>query len=336
MREASSGEPRAVRGELIGEATEDAAPEPVAEGDEHTLEDVLADARVVRERLRTARRWLERLAPGKSAGTTAEVEADADGSLRERLERQARAVGYGRVVAAHRIEDHPSLLVSELSVEGLRVPAMGDDLLDVQGWNLSSHPHLLAEAPRLVVASRSGRLRTELDLDAEDGRLLFALRDVPVDDVAGGLVAGGAPLVTGGTADLVLDGGWRAGRVGELDLPLALTLHGSTLQLPGREPAFLERFELPVALRGPLDGLALRIDDDELVAALVASGQRELARRLRSEVDGRVEQARDAASEAVSEAVGDELEARGLDVDDVTEDVQSGAEELLRGVFGKP
>ena len=305
VREAKSGEKRAQPGERIGPDPEPLE-EPVTPGEELSLEDVLADAERWRERLSTTRRWLERLLPEASENSGGEGAAPAEESLRERLERQAREQGYGQLVAAHLIEEAPRLLISELVIEGLTLASVEGEVFDLHANNLSTDPHLLSEDLALSLRSRSGRIQIQLGLDAgraNSPTFAFEMRDMSVDALAGNLRVNGERPIEGGTLDLVLTGSFDRGRAGWIDAPLVANLHDSTLRVPGFEPTTVENFELPIALRGPLDGPAIRVDDDELVSALVAAGKDELARRVRAELDQRVDELKG----ELNDRLGDEM-----------------------------
>ena len=64
------------------------------------------------------------------------------------------------------------------------------------------------------------------------------------------------------------------------------------MTVPGFAATQIDAFRLPIAVRGPIDGPAIRVDDEDLVGALVAAGKQQLADRLRAEADARLAQAR--------------------------------------------
>jgi uncharacterized protein (TIGR03546 family) len=326
-REAFHGAPRQSPGSLVGWRAEEPPP-PVAEGGERTLEDYLRDYELWRDRLAQVRRWLEKLAP-KDEPVAGEAGGEAAETLEERLEREAEQSGYANVVARHLVEGSPTLLVSQLTIEGLLSESLPGEVIDVRAENLSTQPSLVAGAPHVSMTSRSGNLLVDVGLGglarrdgttagatagtggdgasggkgvagagAGEDRVAFRMRALPVDRIADSLSVGGQSPVSGGTLDVELDGRW-AGGVGHLDLPLAVTLHDSTLHLGGRD-AKVASFTLPIGLRGPLDGLRLTIDDDHLVEALKAAGAAELSRR--------VDEERDKLMEKASEKVGEELD----------------------------
>jgi len=332
IREARQGAPRESPGKLLGwRAAEAAPPPPAAEGPvpERTLEDYVRDYELWRDRLTQVRRWLERLAPADESSDAAQQE-----TLSERLQREADESGYANVVARHLVDGSPTLLISELRIEGLLSDALPGEVLDVRAENLSTQPSLVDGAPHLSIKSGSGNLALDVGLgglsrrgagaaggsagsatgaSAGDDRVAFSLRALPVDRIAGELRVGGESPISGGTLDVALDGRW-SGAVGRLDLPLEVTLHDTTLRLAGRE-ARVSRFMLPIGLRGPLDDLAISIDDEHLVEALQAAGAAELSRRVDEERDKLIEKASDKLDEtldgALDKALGNATE-KGL------------------------
>ena len=130
--------------------------------------------------------------------------------------------------ASHLIEGAPTLTISKFIAEGVTVTQLDGEVLDVRGENLSSHPHLLAESPRISVRSRSKKLiftaklrgaagmngtgNDEPGADGEDNRIRFTYLGLPVDTAMKSVTfprAAGAPL-SGGTMDIDIRGGWSS------------------------------------------------------------------------------------------------------------------------------
>lgn len=311
ISEASSGETRAIPGRIVGPAPQ---PDDDEEGwdlypEEKTIEEYIESYEIWKERLAQARRWLEKISgPGDDA------ETPSGETLSERLAREVALKGYARVTASHLIDGAPTLVVSELIAEGVRSSKLDDEVFDVQGTNLSTHPHLMESKPFLRIASRSGRILFESG-SAEGGagadrRLLFSLRGILIDDLAKNMAFGGEPPMRGGTLDIVIDGHWSEVGVGYLDLPMRVTLHDTNLAFGGSS-ASVDQFELAIGLRGPMDNPRIMIDPDLLADALVAAGADRLASELRGEADRLIEEATselgDKLGEEVQNILGDAL-----------------------------
>lgn len=327
IRGASSGEPRAQPGRRVG-ARAQPREQQTAGADEVTLEQVFEDAQALRARLAGVRRWIERFAPEET-----EVPGE---TLSERLARQARELGLAEVVASHLIQGAPRFEIAELVVTDLRLCSLEGEVFTIRATHLSSDPRLASAGPRVEVSSESERFALRLglgalggDADPEANAVSLSLRGLEVDQVARGLVVDGRRPVSGGTVDLTLDGSWSAGGVGHLDLPLLVSLHDSTLSIPGQEPTRVAHFELPIGLRGPIDAPSLRVETEQLTAALVAAGKDAMARRVRAEADAQL----GALSDEASDRLGAELEAAGVDVAPLGGGVKPKAAGILGGIL---
>lgn len=278
--EAESG----VRRDTPGVRIEPVEPPPAPPaGPGRTIDEYLKDAKVWKERLQTAAEWLERLGGGEDdASGTPETPAERE----ERIEFEAETLGLANVVARHLIGEHPAVTVRELAFDGMRFGALGDDLVDVTGSNLSSHPGRATEVAVLSAKARSGRFAVELRYDpAQPGRALVDVKvsGVPVDALAASLKD--API-RGGTIDLALAGAVGIGKDAgpTLELPLVATLHGTTMTVGGKQ-ASLDGVAIPLGLSGPLAGPRILVDGEQIADVLVAAGRQELANEVRSRAD---------------------------------------------------
>jgi len=327
---------RETPGELFGDPP---APEPPDEDDgwriplpdEKTLSEVLENYRVWQERLAQLRQWLEELAAEEDPAP------DDKQSLREWLRRRVEERGYTRVAADHLIRAVPAVSIRELVVEGLTSTRLEGEVLDLVASNLSSHPGLLDEAPRISLVSRSGRVVFEAGLGqlaAGGGAngLRFELRGLPTGALADSLRVGGEPLLEGGTLDLALAGDWSAGDVGMIDLPLQVTLHDARLRLPELGATTLSELSLPLGLRGPIDDPRVTLDRDVLADALRAAGEAELAGRVTAAAEEKVDELVGSGVKKLEEKLGEEL---GGKLGGALEgEVGGAAKKALGGLFG--
>ncbi|MHC4549983.1 MAG: hypothetical protein ACYTEZ_14520 [Planctomycetota bacterium] len=285
ISQATSGETRRTPGRLTG--TEPTPQDVPAEG-EKTLEDYLEDAQRWRERLAQARRWLDRLTgqPDPDGAPTEEERRRREENLEARLARWVREVGYARVTAEHLIEGAPRLSIGELRIEGLKAMQIDGKPFDVVGANLSTHPYLLDEAPRLSIRARDGTVVCELTLAGAsrkggENRIELAYRGLPGDAIGSRLKVSGTRPLRGGTIDFATKGRWQAEGPGTIDLPLTVVLKGTTLELPGTGRAQkIEHLELPLKVYGPLDDPRVLFREKDLAQALLNAGQKDLAKRL--------------------------------------------------------
>ncbi|MCA8971508.1 MAG: hypothetical protein KDC95_17075, partial [Planctomycetes bacterium] len=283
-KEAWSNAIRDEPGVLIGKEVEEPVEPPATEGGK-TIEDYVKEAKVWKERLQTASRLLQ-----KFVGTSAEDATPGKEPSAEDLAERARLLGLAQVTAEHLVRGSPRVWVRNLVFDGLRFYGFDDEVFDVRGANLSSAPALVDEPLRLDITSRSGALAFSFEADPSKSRSAatkFVWKGLSIDTLRDKLVE--LPL-SGGTLDLVFDGKLDFSKPGAtwVDLPLSITLHGTTLQLPGMEASKLDELSVPLGLRGPLGAPRIRVETKAFVDALVASGKAELANRVRSHVEALV------------------------------------------------
>jgi hypothetical protein len=309
ITEATSGETRIAPGRIVG-----TPPKPGTEGwdlnpGEKTVEEYIDLYESWKERLAQARRWLEQV-----SGPGGDDEAPEGETLSERLAREVAIKGYAAVTASHLIEGAPTLSIGELIAEGVRSAQLEDEVFDIEGHHLSTHPALLESQPHIRVTSRSGNIMFEHGTAnsgiGEDQRLAFTMRGASIDDVVKNFGIGDDPPMQGGVLDVVIDGFWSKAGVGFLDLPMQITLHDTVLSLAGNSSP-VSQFELPIGLRGPMDDPRILIDSNLLADALVAAGADRLAGEIRGEADNLIDQATgelgDKLGEDAQELLGDAL-----------------------------
>jgi uncharacterized protein (TIGR03546 family) len=313
VHNATHGETRRAPGHLIHRPPREKPEAPPA--GTRTLDDYLRDAQIWKDRLTQARRWLEKIAGPEAEPAPGSPEAIARAEdLKQRLERQARELGYRRVRADHLIQKSPTLTVTALEVDSMRVPQLEGETLRIVGQHLSTHPGLLGQAPHLEVTSskdsiRFGTLLGRYAAVPSDNTIELKVHGLQTDRVAGQLKWAGENPVSGGTIDLDARGTWTSVGGVQINLPLQATLNGATFALPGMKPTRVERFELPIGLEGPLDSPRVRVDDQGLANALVKAG---------------IQRATDELTTRAQDEIGRQLGDKAGD--------QGG--QLLRGILG--
>ena len=318
ISDASTGEKRRIPGRLIGKPSEPSKPEPDA-GDEggKGIEDYMEDAKKWKERLRQVRDWME-----KMSGPGQDESGPAKESLEERLEREIAELGYRRVKATHLIDGSPTLAISELVVNGMRVPMLAGETLDIKASNLSTQPWLLAGAPGIIVNSSSNSLALNLVMGesaATKSDNVFDLKfnGLATDTVASGLKLGGERALSGGTMDLAAKGSWKTAGGVVVDLPLNVTLHNAKLNIPQLKNATVETLTIPIGIEGPLDQPRIKTDTRQFADAMAKAG----LNAAKTEVTDR-------AMKELNKQLDGKLPA-GLG-----EDVGGAAKGLMDGLFG--
>ena len=263
---ASTGEKRRLPGQRIAPDRDAPRLPPFELPESVSLEEVLAQAKIWRERLQRISEVLERV--GGSPDPEEPVDDEAL-SWRETLELRAQERGYAHVSSDSIIRQAPRLRVDELLTEGMRVAQLPDERLRIIGRNLSTHPRLLTASPSLIVEAQSGRFGVDLEggsLAAERSKnhLNAFLNALPVDLVASMLSDPSKFPFSGGTFDLRTEGSWIGASV---DLPIDITAKDTKVTLLGQSSS-LSSTTFPIRVVGPLGSPAIQIPSDALQSAL--------------------------------------------------------------------
>ena len=259
------------------DAVEPPPPPPAGEAGAKTVEDWLQDYELWKGRLQQAAEWIEAMTGGDAEPVATTPEAQ------EQQRKDQEALGLAKVVAKHLLDDAPRFLIRSIDIEGISYTiGARQEVLDLRARNLSDAPALVAEALSFGVKSKSeaivlgltGKTAAQPQLGFQ-----FALRQLPVDAIFGQLKLGGQPPVRGGTMDLVAYGGFGGGgsQPLTLDVPLQVTMQGTTFALAGSQATKVESLLLPIGLRGALTRPSVSLDDKVLQDALLKAGQAELA-----------------------------------------------------------
>lgn len=257
--DAVQGEMRDKPGILIGKRPEPTPPEG------KTLEDYFAKAKVWKERLDTFRNWLEKLRG------PADDEVASDDEEKGRLREWADLYGHADVRAAHLVEGAPTVLVKDTKINRLRGQWPDDETLDIHATNLSTHPELAPDKPRITVVSSDNTFDLNLaiapralpDIQSE---LKLTLRNQSIDKTMSDLDVGSDVTFAGGTWLAGIDGNWSD--LSGLDLPLTLILENTKLALPGIEPTPIERMPIAFGITGEMDAPGLTLDHKQLMQSL--------------------------------------------------------------------
>jgi uncharacterized protein (DUF2062 family) len=328
-------------GLLVGDARDPSEPPPAEDEPgmtDGTLKDWVAEAEMIEQRLRQVKEWLEKMAEGDDQ---AEPDVPEDETLEERLTREVEQLGYGRVRAQGLRSEAPALLIRELLAEGIRTGSLGDELLDLTGSNLSSDPALVGEPARLTLKSRGDSVLVDLGLGGSDASLSDNLVRVAFHGISGdriGELLGGDRLA-GGSVDFDIDGSWSAGQVGQLDLPLNVTLRDVLVDIVGG-PRDVSELVLPFDIKGPIDNPRIRFKGDALQDALLSQAKAELDAKV-AELEAKVDEKKAELEAKVDETLAEvdeqkeEAEAElQAEVDKANEKLGGKLNDKLGGLFG--
>lgn len=275
---ATNGEKRRVPGRLVGPR-----PKPSKEKtdlpDMKGIDQILDNAQVWKERLAQVKKWMDSLG---GSGDKESTEPGAPG-YREQLEARVRSLGYANVRALHLVEGSPSLLVKILEVPQLKAKQFPDEMLTIEGSNLSTNPNLVEAPPTIEVSSSGGTLKVDLTMGSAAGgtenQVTFAYRGLSVDSFAKHLTVGGTTPISGGTMDVTTSGTLSAT---DSNLPLSVTFHDTSVSIGGVATP-VSSLTIPVAVRGPMDNPMIRVDSSALQSALLDAGKKEAVNRLQGE-----------------------------------------------------
>jgi uncharacterized protein (TIGR03546 family) len=312
--DSSTGAKRATPGHLIGTPVPPPPPPP----GEKTIDDYIKDAQKWKERLQQARRWLDEINRKREQTTEPTQPGQKPETARERLARLAREQGWARVAATHLVDKAPSLLIRELAIDGLKTPPLPGqakpDVLDVHATNLSTQPWLVAQAPQVTVKSRAGTLDFAAALGGvagtrADSTLSIAYRGLPSDLIGEQLKFNGEQPLKGGTMDISARGTLTPANA--INLPLEVTMHNTTISLPGAGSQQLAQLVMPIGVQGPLDNPRIIFDQNAFADALTKAGATALADKARGEAQRAVDKATDKAmkqlDDKLEKKLGDKL-----------------------------
>ena len=257
--DAVQGATRDTPGVLIGKRPEPSVPEEAK-----SIEDWFARAKVWKERLDTFRNWLEKLRGSAEEGAADEEEKD-------RLRKWADLYGHADVRATHLVEDTPTVLVRDTKINKLRAQWPDEETLDLHATNLSTHPELAPDKPRITVKSSAETFDLDIAIAPRakpdlQSTLKLTLRNQSIDETLDDLDVGSDTAFSGGTWLAGIDGDWSD--LSGLDLPLTLILENTNLALPGIDPTPIERMPLSFGITGPMDSPGLTIDHEQLIQSL--------------------------------------------------------------------
>ncbi len=258
---ATSGESRSSPGKHVGPRY-DSDQKPVLEmPDFKDLDSVIENGKVWKERLAQVRRWLDRISSAKPDILK------TPGKWEEELASRIRAVGHANVKADMLTQDSPLVLIRNFEAFGVEAKQLEGRLIDIEGNNLSTHPHLVQDSPSISINSQDGIIKAALSLGLAAGRdkndLDFAYKNIP----------------TSALAETTFK---------DVNLMAA----GSQVNLNG--------MELPIHIRGPIDSPSIKMDTDFLQNALKQAGKKKLLEKAGEELG--IDLGDDTSSEGLKKA----------------------------------
>lgn len=316
--DAVQGEKRDRPGVLIGSRRE---PSPPSE-EGKSIDEWFDKAKVWKDRLDTFRDWLEKL-----KGPPEDEQANEE-EERDRLREWADRYGHADVRAAHLVEGSPSVLVKDTKINKLRATWPDEETLDIHATNLSTHPALAPDKPRITVKSSEQTFDMAISLapaamaDSQSD-LKLTLKNQSIDQTLQGLELPGDISLKGGTWQTGINGNWSD--MSGLDLPLTLVLQNTSF-VWGSSNTPIDQFPLQFGVVGPMDSPSLDIDAKAFLASVKQTGSKVLLNQLKT---AGADQLKDAIGEGLGDSVGGALQGilGGGDKDNDEQEESEGEEE---------
>ncbi|MFK7788615.1 MAG: hypothetical protein AB8C95_03845 [Phycisphaeraceae bacterium] len=232
-------------------------PKPSPPSEEKSLEDWFAQAKTWKERLDTFRNWIEKLRG------PADEEVASGSEEKDRLREWADLYGHADVRAAHLVEGAPTVLVKDTKIN--------TQTHYIHATNLSTHPELVPDKPRITVKSSDNNFDLDLAIAPraftdQQSAIKLTIRNQSIDKTMSDLDVGSSAAFTGGTWLAGIDGNWSD--LSGLDLPIMLVLENANLALPGIESTPIERMPIAFGITGAMDAPGITIDHKQLMQSL--------------------------------------------------------------------
>jgi len=273
--DAVQGAKRDKPGVLIGKRPEPSPPSKEGK----PIEEWFEQAKDWKERLETYYDWYKKL-----KGPPDDEQAKEE-TAKDRLRRWADRYGHADVRAAHLIEGSPTVLVKQVKINKLRATWPEDETLDIEATNLSTHPALVDEPPRVTVNSSKETFDLNLAiapaaLAGKQSELKLILQNQSIDKTMSDFNLLGSVPLKGGTWLASIDGDWSDQK--GLNLPLDFKLLNTNLVL-GEQLTPVEVFPIEFGVVGAIDQPSLTVDTDALSSAVKEYGGKALMNYLSSQ-----------------------------------------------------
>ena len=282
------GEKRAYRAVQFRSSPKVSTPLPADEPDDKLIEDYVVDSTAWKKKLAKLKEWVEK-ASGINDKIEGKITQSPDGVQREKVARARPDFFYDR--ALHLLEESPRFTVGELLAEGVHVPFLVAETLNIRCKNLSSHPHLVKEDKEVSIFTSKGTLRLSISLggplSGEDAthEITFFYKGLPVDKVLSGIKIEGSPPIQGGTIDISTRGNWKNREGGMyVHMPVTVMVKGATVSIPKLGRTQLDSLGLPINILGPLDNPRVKVNTQVFANFLLEAGKSILQKKITSEI----------------------------------------------------
>lgn len=270
--DAVQGAKRETPGVLIAKKPEPPKPE---EG-EKSVYDWFEKAKEWKGRIETYYDWYKKL---KGPPDEEKEKKEKEETIEDRLRRFAERYGHGEVRAEHLVEGSPTALIRLIEVRTLRATWPENETLTLTATNISTHPALVPDKPRIVVTSSGNTFDLDLAIApaaVADGKseLKLNFRNQSVEKTLGNPNLYDIVQLQGGTWQVAIDGFWEPE---DMDLPVTFQVQNTDLMIPKLKKTVKDQ-TLPVkfTVGGSLDAPTADLDTKALTTTTLAIAKKEL------------------------------------------------------------
>ena len=285
--EATYGMARETPGQLVGPLLE---PPAISAPTTEDLGGYVNDAEQWLDRLTQLQKLLKKWEGSIPNGSDAKPEVGSP-SYEEWLEEQIAQSGYIKQSFAPIEDSFWSVVAKKVSMDSLRIAALGDRDLTLSAEDLASNPQQLALSPRIELTSKDESLGVLLQLNELSGaganQLRVSANDLDAESTLSSLKPSISKQISGGQVALNVDGEFRYAGDGELNLGLLAVLKDSKLTVRRRSIP-VEKLEVPVKIQGSFTAPKIRVENRAIQDQLKNLAEGALKDEAKSRVEDKV------------------------------------------------
>ena len=284
---ATYGVARETPGQLIGPLIE---PPSISAPTAEDLGGYVSEAQQWLDRLKQAQNWLKKWEGIIPSGSDAKPEVGSP-SYEEWLRDQIAQSGYIKQSFAPIEDTYWAVVAEKVSMDPVRVAALGDRDLTLLAENLASNPKQLALSPRIQMTSKDESLGVLLQLNELGGaganQLNISATDLDAESILSSLKSSISRQISGGQIALNLDGEFRYAGDGELNLELLAALRDAELTVRRRNVP-VDELQVPVLIQGSFNAPKIRVDNRAMEEQLKKLAEGALKDEAKSRVEDKV------------------------------------------------
>ncbi len=226
----------------------------------NALEYYVANAEELKKKLKKVKYWYKLISKQKRYINLFTYE-----SWEEKLEREAKELGYQNVKAKHLVRKAPTLVIANFKADKVKTYGiLKEETLNINMTNISTNPELMNSPPIIIIKSSGNTLffKAELGyLQSKVGinRLKYRINKIKTDKMLEVVKLKNQSIVKGGTVSIKGDGYILHRKDIDLDLFLYITIENSTVNLPEIGTQKIDSLTLPVSIGGRMDNPTIKL-----------------------------------------------------------------------------